>query len=392
MLLEIKKFLKENGINGIEILKNKPYRLLIKKIDNLYIFNYSEKSPKNIIICQEARCLILKENTWDKVYLGFKRFFNINDETSNKLVGINNEKDFLNNENIYCVEKLDGSILGLFYDDYIWRITTRSVIDGETPMSFTQLIGEEKTFKELFNEIISKKDNFFEKLNTNLVYTFEIVSPENKIITPYTKEDEDLYLTGVRNKKNNFQELPFDDLKEIAANIGVRIPKIFKINSYVNIISQINMLKNLEEGFICVDYSKHYDSLNYSRLKIKSPRYLLEVNNKKLSIYDLTSLVIFEKDDDYKSIFPESTNILDNIKNKYIKFLDDVENEFNKFKQYKIRKEFSKHTSRNKYRGLLFCMYEGLSVKEAIFNNLKRKKSEKSISKMLYDNKWIKKD
>ena len=93
----------------------------------------------------------------------------------------------------------------------------------------------EEVWDESGNSAIAAHNNtFFKNLNKDLDYTFEIVGPENIIITPYEKIDEGLYLICLRSKKDNFKELDYDTIVNEADRIGVKFPKRIYDNSILS--------------------------------------------------------------------------------------------------------------------------------------------------------------
>ena len=75
-MLEIQKFIAEHRSNWRELLTSPPYSLIIKKKDNLYLFQYMQGvSDYALPIVLEARGLILEDETFNVVCMGFTKFF-----------------------------------------------------------------------------------------------------------------------------------------------------------------------------------------------------------------------------------------------------------------------------------------------------------------------------
>ena len=80
-MLKVQEFLRNGGT--LEDLAREPYNLFVRKhdTDGRVLLKYSPASPKNEIICQECRGLILdEESDWEIVCRSFNRFFNAGEE------------------------------------------------------------------------------------------------------------------------------------------------------------------------------------------------------------------------------------------------------------------------------------------------------------------------
>lgn len=83
------------------------------------------------------------------------------------------------------------------------------------------------TFGDIFNMAIKEsREDFFAKLDPELDYTFELVSPYNKVVTPYSESA--LYIIGVRDKTNNFKEI---NIREVYDSLPeyIKHPELFSI-------------------------------------------------------------------------------------------------------------------------------------------------------------------
>ena len=71
-------------------------------------------------------------------------------------------------------------------------------------------------------------------------YTFELTSPENKVVTPYS--DRSLWLLSIRNM-TNLEELPLDYVNLISVGFGVKCPKSY---CYTQLDDLKNEMKNMK--------------------------------------------------------------------------------------------------------------------------------------------------
>ena len=95
------------------------------------------KAAKSDPIVQECRSLILEDGTWNVVSMAFKRFFNPGEGTA----------AVIDWDTASAHQKMDGSLLQLFYYKDRWRCSTRGRLDGSGGLSDSS---EFKTFGDLF--------------------------------------------------------------------------------------------------------------------------------------------------------------------------------------------------------------------------------------------------
>ena len=99
-------------------------------------------------------------------------------------------------KDIQIEEFVEGTMINVFWDssNNIWEITTRSSIGAN--VKFYQ--GKDtKTFKQMFEETLESigEKSLFDRLDKNLMYSFVIQHPENRIVTPFSEPN--LYLIDV---------------------------------------------------------------------------------------------------------------------------------------------------------------------------------------------------
>ena len=144
-------------------------------------------------------------------------------------------------KDIQVQEFVEGTMINVFWDDSnnIWEISTRSSIGAN--VKFYQ--GKDtKTFKQMFEETlesIGEKD-LFNKLNKNLMYSFVIQHPENRIVTPF--KEPNLYLIDVYQfsyeddniivKSYNVQNVELNDVEveifnAVVKDSNIKLPKIY---------------------------------------------------------------------------------------------------------------------------------------------------------------------
>lgn len=162
----------------------------------LFTLNYDQiKSSKYKTdkIVRECRSLVLEvvqnegiygeQELFKVVSRSFDRFFNIFEEDNNPKV-----------EGLFAVEKMDGSLVGLFHYNGEWLYRTKSMVMPEISIN-----GFETTWKEVIEESLGYPE-CCEGLDINCTYIFEVTSPENRVVVRY--QDRRATLLAVRNNKS----------------------------------------------------------------------------------------------------------------------------------------------------------------------------------------------
>src|ERR1035438_2036279 len=124
MELNIQKFLRARPFNKA-LLSEPPYSFNIKshtKYTNLIQFTYDMlDSPKSDPIIRESRGLILNEDdNWNVVAYPFNRFFNEGEGCA----------DTIDWSTAKVQEKVDGTLIIMYWYDNIWQIATRGSPDA----------------------------------------------------------------------------------------------------------------------------------------------------------------------------------------------------------------------------------------------------------------------
>lgn len=286
-MLKVQEFLEKNSL---EALKEK-YKIEYKINEELGVvcLNYNQiESPMNEEVAQECRALILELGTWKVRSWPFKKFFNLGEVHCPKGFNWNQFKTY---------EKLDGSLIHLWWHEKGWQIATRKVVDGsnwvgwETNGTYRGLT-ENTIVKELMITEQAKDEIlkiFYSKLDKNICYSFELTSD---LITSCVVNcnGSNITLIGARNLIT-LEEI---DIESIDIDL---IPKVKKYNGFnLELINkEIETMKgNEHEGFVIVDDK-------WNRIKIKCNDYLIRARltgNVVNSIDTQVEVVIFNKDDD----------------------------------------------------------------------------------------------
>ena len=375
-MLKVQEFLQTKSLDDLKTELGIDY----SSYEDLIILNYSQfDSPKANPIVMECRGLILQRDTWKVICFPFKRFFNC-DEVQE----LNADFDF---SNAVGLEKIDGSLISLFNYKDTWLMSTRGKIENSEKLSFSNL-----TFKTLFHLTASQYPRFWSALSDNYTYTFELVSPENRVVTIYDKRE--LYLLSVRNY--SLEEIKFDHLKTIAGNLGVNFPKIVDFKTKMEILDLAKSLKALQEGFVAVDYSK-IDDLSFRRVKVKNPAYVAIHHLKDSACKSARSLMRVILSNEQAEIivyFPEFKGMLEDIQVKYEAYLKQVEFDEKDigdlfqldYKNKENKKIFAANVIKKAESAYFFAKFYG-KVKDfnEFYKNIEADKGSKYIEKMWVD-------
>lgn len=233
----------------------KGYGLKVKREGSYAIFNYNINCDFADPIVQEARGIILDVERREVVCWPFRKFGNHFESYADKI-------DW---SSARVLEKVDGSIVKLWWDDGAgeWTFATNGMIYADRadidncPLELS------------FGEVIRRADNYrdipFDRLDRDLTYIFELVSPETRVVVRYPKAS--LYHIGTRSRVSG---------RELEVDIGIKKPRSFPISSLEGCLKAAAELnKDMKEGgdvsgegFVVVDGS-------YNRVKVKSAEYLV---------------------------------------------------------------------------------------------------------------------
>ena len=334
---DLRNYLKEYLDAGHSLAELKrEYGVSAQAAEGLTIYKYSqEESPKTEPVVRQSRGIVLEEGTNAIVHYPFYRFFNYGE--------IPEEDRNFRWQNAVVSEKLDGSMIGIFHHHGRWHICTSSQIGADNLVTRAPF-----TYRELIDMAVGGFDAFSEHLNPEFDYTFELVSPFNRIITPY--DATMLYLIGCRDRKGGFREIPFfeawerDEIVPPAARGVLHVPKIFSITDesgrfkrIEDIAAKANSLGETDEGFVVVDFTS-YDPVtgSFPRMKVKNQHYLavkyLHTSDREntVTVEDLFRVVLQAEESEFLAAMPEFTDLIRPIKDRWQAFCSSIHEALNR--------------------------------------------------------------
>lgn len=330
----------KNHSNWRVLLANDPYNLIIKEDEdypNLFLFKYNQySSDMNDIICQEARGIILEIKDDVRIVChSFDKFFNYGEPQGQDIL------NRFNWNNYTWQEKRDGSLMRLWNYENEWELSTSGTIDAfkaENQLPSCPY----NSYGELFEHIFSTYNEDLRLLNKDYTYSFELTSPDNKIVVDYDKDE--LTLIGIRDNINNVELDPFINNPFRT----IKCTQTFKFSDLDNALTEINKMDNFEGLVLCDN--------EYHRVKIKTEDYLIlaRITDELSSDRGILKVILEGNIDDVQDRVPHLQRRIDLVKN----FIQDEINNINRLLQSidytKDRKEIALSLKGNPYSAFVF--------------------------------------
>lgn len=256
--LQIQKFLR-SGKTLSDLYQRYEIQNTLSEDKSKVVFNYRVLSPLDAKIVQESRALVLEVDTWNVLSKAPDAFFAVDESYAQKTL----EK--FDWKSAKAMTKLDGALITLYEHNGEWNVCTRYSADGSLKVYSVNASPSNTDWFNLTKTCVQEMgyswDEFTSQLNPDIFYTFELTSPENRILVVYT--DRKITLVAAIERET---------LSEVDI-YGLDFPKL-KVD-FVNVdsIDEANQLieKNSDplsyEGYILIDK-------NFNRLKLRNPKFL----------------------------------------------------------------------------------------------------------------------
>jgi len=281
---------------------------------------------------------------------------------------------FVWDDKITVHEKVDGSLILMYFYDGNWHINTRgSFADGN--LGFTG-----KSWKEWVIESVLNK-NEIDKLDPLFTYIMEFVSPYNKVVRIYPQPQ--LYLLSVMETDVG-TEMNEEAADAVASTLGILRPKRFLLSSNPQEIKDF-LIDNSKsdptfEGFVLVDSVGN-------RIKFKSETYVnlhhLLDNGNIFNPSRLVPVILNGERDEIVAYLPELERHFDNIEKVLNEAYDQMMVVWEKVKDIESQKEFAiLVVGSTSFPSILFS-----SRKEAVYPKVVWDRSPELLVKTLFKNK-----
>ena len=349
--MKVIEFIKQNGLEAL----TEQLAISVKKVDDLLVLNYNQiDSPKTDPIVMECRSLILEAETLKVVSRSFDRFFNYGEGGKiweRDQVAIDT-MDLIDWNRAVAYEKVDGSLIKIYWYKERWYISTKGTAYGES-----DCMGYGVTFQELVWKAIgvSNDDEFQNKMSECLfcegcTYIFELTSVENRVVKRY--EGYKLYFLAARQPVsgnyvcNEEKEWFLDPVSGIDF---IHYPKHYTFSSPEECLRTARELKDLDEGYVI-----YQDGVPIA--KIKSPAYVAvhHIRGEGLNPKRIMQLVLSGEQHEYLNYFPEDEVVIMPYVHAYIKLTDGIGDTYDDIKNIHDQKEFAILAQKYPFKAALF--------------------------------------
>jgi hypothetical protein len=229
----------------------------------------------------------------------------------------------------YAEEFVEGTMINLFYSRAVggegWEIATKNTIGGKAlfyspknPKDEVE-IRESDTFRNMFFDTCAKIGFDYENLPRDVVYSFVLQHPKNRIVLPITTPS--IYLIAVyritqdNDKLEIIQHSRDGFLKNIINCDNIKTPKTLSLNEQG--ASAEYTFKNFKKEYASMNSAYNmmgvvfYNMVTGERMKLRNPMYEMvkniRGNEQKLQLQYLT-LRHGGRVADYLKSFPEYKN------------------------------------------------------------------------------------
>jgi len=324
-------YIKNNGLEALE----KNYHIHIKRhktYDNLVLLKYNQiESPLGVPVVQKCRGIILDEaNDWRVVSYPYDKFFNQQEGHAAQI-------DW---DTARVYEKLDGSIITLYWYDGEWRIASSGLPDASG-----EVMGTDTTFAGLFWKVWDKLGYTTDHADKGCCYMFELMTPYNRIVVRH--KTSNIVLHGCRRMSDLGELNPVVE----AHHNGWECVKIHPLQNWDEIIECAKTLDPMEsEGYVVCD-------ANYNRVKLKSPQYVAVAHMKDgFTTRRMLEIVRTNENSEFLSYYPEYTELYYDIRTKFERMASYIEGYYEAIKDIDDRKEFALLATKTKYSGPMFAL------------------------------------
>jgi T4 RnlA family RNA ligase len=340
-LLKVQEYLQDHSLEdlrsefGIKSRRHHDYQ-------NLVSLKYGQvDSPLGEPIVQECRGIILDEEAeWRIISFPYTKFFNAHEGHAAAI-------DW---DSATILEKLDGSLLQMFWYDDAWHVGTTGTPDGLSVMNPNY----STTFSDMFWKIFL--DEQYRLPRPGYTYMFELCSMLNRQVVPY--KEPKLILHGIRDLRT---------LKEIDPTFGLEyywdVVKSYRMKGLDEILEACKELDPMKsEGYVVVDK-------NFNRVKVKSPRYVAMHHLKnEMTPRRMLEVVRNNETAELLAYFPEFEEKVKELCNAHRRLIEEINEKYSKLYCIEEQKEFALEATKERFAPILFMLRNGKigSVEEGL--------------------------
>lgn len=317
----VQQYLEDNGLDKLV----EEFKIVVTDYHDRVVLNYNQiESPRFNPICDECRALILEKGTWKVLARSFDRFYNFGEGEGWKDFPVSSSR---------VDEKLDGTLISVYYDQDEWSVATRKMAFAEGLTAFGI------NFRDLFDRAVENTNvmKWLETADKYITYVFELTSPMNRIVTPY--EDTSVSLIAARHNVTG-DELGTSYLDNIASGMKVNRPKKFTSDTIETLLEMASGLNAMDEGFVLV----HEQDGSFRRMKCKNPKYVAIAHlreNGGLSPRRILALIMSNDYEEYLGYFPEDRSYFEFVKEIYDESVKNISDIWEQTKDIESQKDFA---------------------------------------------------
>ncbi len=285
-------------------------------------------------VVQQCRGIILDESdNWRVISRPYDKFFNYEEGNA----------DSIDWSTARVFEKLDGSLITLYWYDHKWNVSTSG-----TPDASAEVNGTGKSFAQLFWEVWNELGLKLPD-KTNICYMFELMTPFNRVVVRHEKNR--IVHHGARYTNAEMEEL----LPYFGESLyGWEIAKTYPLDNIESITSAAKKLDPIEsEGYVVIDHS-------FNRVKVKSPAYVaMHHLISNMSKRKLLELIRCGETSEVLSYYPEWRPAYEEIQNKLGGLVKEAEEYYSRIQQIEDKKSFALEAIKYRHSGALFSVKQG---------------------------------
>lgn len=343
--LAIQQLLRERGLAGLEGLAIKTRRHGI--FENLVCFKYDQRlSPMMEKAVQEARGLILDESRdWAVTSMSFRKFFNAEEPLATEI-----------NWTTACIEeKLDGSLMALYWYDNAWQVQSSGTADAAgNVVQDIRSTNQDLTYRELFWKTWDQLGYVLppspDELGATYTFSFELMTPHNRVVVRHINSR--LVLHGVRNLFT-LQEEPSEHWAKKLHYEAVKTHALTRegLREAARAISPMD-----GEGFVVRDS-------HFQRVKIKSEGYVeVSLLRESWSERRALELIVLGEEAEFLAYFPEYETELHDVAARVRRVSDAIDTEYAEIKDIPEQKAFAAQATKGNHSAALFALRKGQAV------------------------------
>jgi len=241
------------------------------------IHNYTDRAFKSSgagksdgYLIQACRSLITENATGLVVARSFSKFFNYHERFAYKPSG--------EEAAVMIEEKLDGSIISLFWYAGEWRVSSRASLDVDSPhvKAVWRFLASREEFMAVLGMSVPRKlkaaatgSKAYGALDKDKTYIFEFINPDMPIKVSYSKQD--LFILAIIGKDGSEPSPSFD-----WTTLPFPRPRAFpELEGLLKTPKEISRLdRENEEGFVVKFWTRGRGEIRPERVKIKLEAYL----------------------------------------------------------------------------------------------------------------------